>query len=53
MTLAINTPVNTFNKLLQQHNKLDSLLVFDQDYRFPYYILRRVDHLSMANSVEV
>lgn len=32
---------------------LDYLLNYDKFKRFPYYILRRVDHLSMANSVEV
>ncbi|WP_196161687.1 asparagine synthase (glutamine-hydrolyzing) [Reinekea sp. G2M2-21] len=32
---------------------IDSILEFDQVERFPYYILRRVDHLSMAHSVEV
>jgi asparagine synthase (glutamine-hydrolysing) len=34
-------------------NRLETLLAFDQDERFPYYILRRVDHLSMAHGVEV
>jgi asparagine synthase (glutamine-hydrolysing) len=33
-------------------DKLDALLHYDQYKRFPYYILRRVDHLSMAHSVE-
>ncbi|MFF6995117.1 asparagine synthase (glutamine-hydrolyzing) [Streptomyces sp. NPDC008313] len=32
--------------------KLETLLRYDQYERFPYYILRRVDHLSMAHSVE-
>jgi asparagine synthase (glutamine-hydrolysing) len=32
---------------------LARLLGFDQRDRFPYYILRRADHLSMASSVEV
>jgi asparagine synthase (glutamine-hydrolysing) len=32
--------------------KLESILRYDQIMRFPYYILRRVDHLSMAHSVE-
>lgn len=32
---------------------LSDLLRFDQRDRFPYYILRRADHLSMAGSVEV
>ncbi len=32
---------------------LSRLLRFDQRDRFPYYILRRADHLSMAGSVEV
>lgn len=31
---------------------LETLLRYDQTERFPYYILRRVDHLSMAHSVE-
>jgi asparagine synthase (glutamine-hydrolysing) len=35
-----------------QDAKLDALLRYDQDERFPYYILRRVDHLSMAHAVE-
>ncbi|HBI21399.1 MAG TPA: asparagine synthetase B, partial [Legionella sp.] len=35
------------------NSRLKALLAFDQDERFPSYILRRVDHLSMANSVEV
>ncbi|MEU7998859.1 asparagine synthase (glutamine-hydrolyzing) [Micromonospora sp. NPDC049060] len=34
------------------HDKLETLLRYDQFERFPYYILRRVDHLSMAHSVE-
>jgi asparagine synthase (glutamine-hydrolysing) len=33
--------------------RLDVLQSLDQWDRFPYYILRRVDHLSMAHSVEV
>jgi asparagine synthase (glutamine-hydrolysing) len=33
-------------------SKLDVLLRYDQFERFPYYILRRVDHLSMAHAVE-
>ena len=33
--------------------RLKALLHFDQDKRFTSYILRRVDHLSMASSVEV
>ncbi|MBP6952638.1 MAG: asparagine synthase (glutamine-hydrolyzing) [Alphaproteobacteria bacterium] len=37
----------------KQIGKLKALLTFDQNERFPSYILRRVDHLSMANSVEV
>lgn len=32
---------------------LGRILRFDQRERFPYYILRRADHLSMASSVEV
>ena len=32
--------------------KLETILRYDQYERFPYYILRRVDHLSMAHSVE-
>lgn len=35
-----------------EHGKLETLLRYDQFERFPYYILRRVDHLSMAHSVE-
>lgn len=33
--------------------RLDALQSLDQWERFPYYILRRVDHLSMAHAVEV
>lgn len=33
-------------------DKLETLLRYDRYQRFPYYILRRVDHLSMAHSVE-
>ena len=33
-------------------DKLETLLRYDQYERFPYYILRRVDHLSMAHAVE-
>jgi asparagine synthase (glutamine-hydrolysing) len=36
-----------------ENNRLAAVLKFDQTQRFPYYILRRVDHLSMASSVEV
>ncbi|MEU6173316.1 asparagine synthase (glutamine-hydrolyzing) [Streptantibioticus parmotrematis] len=35
-----------------RQDKLDTLLRYDQTERFPYYILRRVDHLSMAHAVE-
>lgn len=35
-----------------RHEKLEELLRYDQVERFPYYILRRVDHLSMAHAVE-
>ncbi|WP_406174802.1 asparagine synthase (glutamine-hydrolyzing) [Streptomyces sp. NBC_00996] len=35
-----------------RHGKLETLLRYDQTERFPYYILRRVDHLSMAHAVE-
>ncbi|MGW2644084.1 asparagine synthase (glutamine-hydrolyzing) [Streptomyces sp. NPDC001393] len=33
-------------------DKLETLLRYDQVERFPSYILRRVDHLSMAHAVE-
>lgn len=33
-------------------DRLEALLRFDQYERFPYYILRRLDHLSMAHGVE-
>lgn len=39
--------------LCKSKSRLKSLLEFDQFRRFPSYILRRVDHLSMAHSVEV
>lgn len=35
-----------------RRDKLEDLLRYDQFERFPYYILRRVDHLSMAHAVE-
>ncbi|MEV6837033.1 asparagine synthase (glutamine-hydrolyzing) [Streptomyces sp. NPDC051133] len=35
-----------------ERSKLETLLRYDQFERFPYYILRRVDHLGMAHSVE-
>jgi asparagine synthase (glutamine-hydrolysing) len=34
-------------------SRLKTLLEFDQNERFPSYILRRVDHLSMAHAIEV
>lgn len=34
-------------------DRLQSLLSIDQNERMPAYILRRVDHLSMAHAVEV
>lgn len=34
-------------------NRLDVMLDFEQKHRLPAYHLRRVDHLSMAHSVEV
>ncbi|MEN9449151.1 MAG: hypothetical protein RJA25_2441, partial [Bacteroidota bacterium] len=34
-------------------DRLHALLEYDQLERFPYYILRRVDHLSSAHAVEV
>ncbi|WP_277958749.1 asparagine synthase (glutamine-hydrolyzing) [Bacillus cereus group sp. BfR-BA-01331] len=34
-------------------NRLDTILDFERNYRLPSYHLRRVDHLSMAHSVEV
>jgi len=34
------------------HGKLESILRHDQTTRLPFYILRRVDHLSMAHAVE-
>ncbi|MBH5318739.1 asparagine synthase (glutamine-hydrolyzing) [Paenibacillus sp. GSMTC-2017] len=33
--------------------RLDAILDFEREYRLPSYHLRRVDHLSMAHSVEV
>lgn len=46
----------TFFHLTEQdknsNNRLQLLLDFDQTDRFPYYILRRLDHLSMAHSIE-
>lgn len=51
-----NLLVSAKNNILlkeRQVGRLKSLLDFDQNERFPSYILRRVDHLSMANSVEV
>jgi asparagine synthase (glutamine-hydrolysing) len=37
----------------QEGSPLDVLLNFEQRFRLPAYHLRRVDHLSMAHSVEV
>lgn len=37
---------------ISKNRKLETVLEFDQLKRFPYYILRRVDHLSMAHAVE-
>jgi asparagine synthase (glutamine-hydrolysing) len=34
-------------------NRLKAILDFEQNYRLPSYHLRRVDHLSMAHSIEV
>ncbi|MFD0589453.1 asparagine synthase (glutamine-hydrolyzing) [Paenibacillus sp. GCM10027627] len=36
-----------------QKGRLDAILDFEREYRLPSYHLRRVDHLSMAHSVEV
>jgi asparagine synthase (glutamine-hydrolysing) len=33
--------------------RLDTMLAFERQYRLPSYHLRRVDHMSMAQSVEV
>ncbi|MEQ1717642.1 MAG: asparagine synthase-related protein, partial [Hyphomicrobium sp.] len=33
--------------------RLDALQALDQWERFPFYILRRADHLSMAHAVEM
>ena len=48
---------NTRTLIMQQEqykgSRLQAILGFDQTERFPAYILRRVDHLSMANSLEV
>jgi asparagine synthase (glutamine-hydrolysing) len=37
----------------ERGNRLDTILEFERSYRLPNYHLRRVDHLSMAHSVEV
>ncbi|MDR7074214.1 asparagine synthase (glutamine-hydrolyzing) [Fictibacillus barbaricus] len=37
----------------EKGNRLDTILEFERSYRLPNYHLRRVDHLSMAHSVEV
>lgn len=44
--------ITKFSKF-EDCSKLENLLSYDQNQRFPYYILSRVDNLSMANSVEV
>lgn len=36
-----------------ESSRLDTIMNFERDYRLPNYHLRRVDHLSMAHSVEV
>ncbi|MES2204030.1 MAG: asparagine synthase (glutamine-hydrolyzing) [Pseudomonadota bacterium] len=38
---------------ITKNSRLKALLEFDQSERFTSYILRRVDHLSMAHAVEV
>lgn len=43
--------IHNYEKIMG--SKLKALLKFDQEERFPSYILKRVDHLSMANSIEV
>lgn len=49
----LSTQVSTELSLLDKNsNRLEMLLKLDQISRFPYYILRRLDHLSMAHSVE-
>ena len=49
--------VGKFTQRIQQTQpgieRLDALQGLDQWDRFPYYILRRADHLSMAHAVEV
>jgi asparagine synthase (glutamine-hydrolysing) len=39
--------------VLSPENKINKLLEIEQNLRFPNYILRRTDHLSMAVSLEV
>lgn len=48
--IMVTQQFNQLNKAM--NSRLQTLLKFDQYYRFPYYILRRLDHLSMAHSVE-
>lgn len=52
-TLYDNTIKEITSREYKNKNRLKTLLEFDQIDRFPDYILRRVDHLSMANSLEV
>ncbi len=49
----LDIATNKILNLNDSNSKLKSILKFDQLERFPSYILKRVDHLSMANSVEV
>ncbi|MCE2706699.1 MAG: asparagine synthase (glutamine-hydrolyzing) [Proteobacteria bacterium] len=44
---------STFKGIQSPENRLNKLLEFEQNLRFPNYILRRTDHLSMASSLEV
>ncbi len=59
LNAAQNTPrrveefSNRISKTAPGIERLDTLQALDQWERFPYYILRRVDHLSMAHAVEV
>lgn len=50
----VSTPDTIKNQINQETGSdLSKVLKFEQKYRLPNYHLRRVDHLSMANSVEV
>lgn len=49
---VLGRAIQHLQEQVKRKGRLKALLEFDQDERFTSYILRRVDHLSMAHSVE-